>query len=62
VPPAAAGEEKEKEARTPRAPAGGLRPPAPPAEELWLLFGFGSGWGGYYFALLETVHYSDTLE
>ena len=32
VPRAAAGEEREKEARTPRAPAGGLRPPAPPAE------------------------------
>ena len=29
VPPAAAGEEKGKEARTPRAPARGLRPPAP---------------------------------
>src|SRR5712692_9070850 len=29
VPPAAAGEEKEKEARAPRAPARGLRPPAP---------------------------------
>src|SRR6266702_2471643 len=34
VPPAAAGEEQEKEARTPRAPAGGRSPPAPPAEEL----------------------------
>jgi hypothetical protein len=34
VPPAAAGEEKEKEARTPRAPLGGLCPPAPPAEKL----------------------------
>ena len=32
VPPAAAGEEHEKEARTPRAPAGGRSPPAPPAE------------------------------
>jgi len=29
VPPAAAGKEQGKEARTPRAPAGGLRPPAP---------------------------------
>ena len=28
MPPAAAGGEKEKEARTPRAPARGLRPPA----------------------------------
>ena len=35
MPPAAAGEEKEKEARTPRAPAGGLRPPAPPASRAW---------------------------
>src|SRR6266567_8025465 len=32
VPPAAAGEEQEKEARTPRAPAGGRSPPAPPAQ------------------------------
>src|SRR6266699_4345441 len=29
VPPAAAGEEQGKEARTPRAPAGGRSPPAP---------------------------------
>jgi len=34
MPLAAAGEEKGKEARTPRAPAGGRSPPAPPAEEL----------------------------
>jgi len=34
VPPAVAGGEKGKEARTPRAPAGGRRPPAPLAEEL----------------------------
>jgi len=32
VPTAAAGEEKGREARTPRAPARGLRPPAPPAD------------------------------
>ncbi len=32
VPPAAAGEEQGKEARAPRAPARGLRPPALPAE------------------------------
>ncbi len=31
VPPAGADEGKGKEARTPRAPARGLRPPAPPA-------------------------------
>ena len=30
MPPAAADEGREKEARTPRAPARGLRPPAPP--------------------------------
>ncbi len=34
APPAAAGEKNEDEARTPRAPAEGLRPPAPPAELL----------------------------
>ncbi len=37
MPPAAAGEEQEQAARTPRAPAGGLRPPAPPAEELQIV-------------------------
>ncbi len=40
VPPGAAGGEKGKDARTPRAPARGLRPPAPPAEELPSLLRF----------------------
>src|SRR5438128_6249855 len=43
VPPAAAGEGKGKCARTPRAPARGLRPPAPPAEELQAAAGEGKG-------------------
>jgi hypothetical protein len=34
APPAAALEKEGDVARTPRAPARGLRPPAPPAEEL----------------------------
>ena len=34
MPPATAGEKEREELGAPQTPAGGLRPPAPPAEQL----------------------------
>ena len=39
MPPAAANEKEGSELGAPQTPAGGLRPPAPPAQELPFLYG-----------------------